>query len=78
MTATNFDEGDFDEGAADRWNDGAFDAYRGKPRATDDEDYLEGYAHGLNERKVRPVMPERPEGYYHAPIGTFDAAEQAA
>lgn len=56
----------------DDWNDGALDALRGKARASTVPMYLDGYAHGLRERKVRVVMPARPEGYYHAPIGTFD------
>lgn len=56
----------------DRWNDGALDGCRNRPQASTDPDYLEGYAHGQNDRRVRVVMPARPEGYYHAPIGTFD------
>jgi hypothetical protein len=63
---------EFDEAAADRWNDAAIAAMRGLPRPGDDEDSLAGYAHGLEQRKVRVIMPRRPEGYYHAPIGTFD------
>lgn len=55
----------------DRWNDGALDGSRNKARASDDPDYLEGYAHGQDGRRVRVVMPARPEGYYHAPLGTF-------
>jgi hypothetical protein len=56
----------------DAWNDGALDALRGKPRASSGAPYAEGYDHGLSERRVRVVMPARPEGYYHSPIGTFD------
>ena len=63
---------DFDDATADRWNDGALDGCRGNAAASDDADYLEGYAHGLESRKVRVTIPSRPEGYYHAPIGTFD------
>lgn len=55
--------------AVDRWNDGAFDAFRGRLRKSDDADYLEGYRDGLELRKVHVVMPERAEGYYHSPIG---------
>lgn len=33
-------------------------------------------AYGWDERarscKVRVIMPPRPEGYYHAPLGTFE------
>lgn len=61
-----------DDAAIDRWHDGALDCYRGRPKASDDKDYLEGYAHAESEKDVRPNIPERPEGYYHAPLGTFD------
>lgn len=63
---------DYDDAHIDRWNNGALDAIRGKARSNDDADYLSGYEHGLREAKVRVVMPRRPEGYYHAPIGSFD------
>lgn len=63
QTLSQFD--DFDDAAADRWNDAALAALRGKPCPGTDSDSLEGYAHGLEERKVRVVMPRRPEGYYH-------------
>lgn len=55
----------------DLWNDGALDALRRKPRASDDATYLAGYEHGLDEARVHAVI-ERPEGYFHFPIGTFD------
>lgn len=56
----------------DRWNDGALDGCRGiAPRLTD-ADYLAGHADGIENRKVKVVMFPRPEGYYHAPVGTFD------
>lgn len=56
----------------DLWNNAALAALRGQPCPAFDEHSLDGYKHGLNERKVRVVMPRRSEGYYHAPIGTFD------
>lgn len=62
----------YDDAAIDRWNDGALDAIRGKARQMQDADYLDGYEHGLREARVVVVMPERPEGYYHAPLGAFD------
>ena len=62
----------FDDAAVDRWHDGVLDALRGKVKASEDPDYLEGFAHGVNERRVRVVMPRRPEGYYHMPLGTFE------
>ena len=63
---------DFDDEAADRWNDAALAALRGQPCPGADADSLEGYAHGLEQTKARVVMPRRPEGYYHLPVGTFD------
>lgn len=65
-------EYEFDDAACDRWHDGALDALGHKPKASEDKDYLEGYAHGEEARKVQPALVERPEGYYHMPLGTFD------
>lgn len=56
----------------DRWHDGALDALRLKAAASNDKHYLDGYAHGEQERRARVVTPARPEGYYHMPLGTFD------
>jgi hypothetical protein len=56
---------DFDDAAADRWSDAALAALRGQACPANDPDSLNGYAHGMDQRKVRVVMPERPEGYYH-------------
>lgn len=67
--ADDFD--DADDAAIDRWHDGVLDALRGKPSISTDENYLEGYAHGIEEAKVVVVMPRRPEGYYHMPLDTF-------
>ena len=61
-----------DESHLDRWNDGALDGYRNKDKQSTDADYLAGYAEGQRDRKVLVVMPARPEGYYHSPVGTFD------
>jgi len=62
---TNYD---FDDIAADQWNDGALDGCRGRPKASAELAYLEGYAYGLEDRQVQVVMPPRPEGYYHTPL----------
>lgn len=51
----------------DRWHAGYF----AKVRPTD-PDELDGWLQAQEARRVRVVMPARPEGYYHAPIGTFD------
>jgi hypothetical protein len=71
---TDFDDDfDTDDVAIDFWHDGVLDALRGRPAASPrNPDYFAGYEHGLREARVAPVMPERPEGYYHAPIGTFE------
>lgn len=61
-----------DDAAIDRWHDGWLDAYRSQPKATDDPDYLKGYAEGADHRAYSVVSVERPEGYYHMPLGTFD------
>lgn len=60
------------DAAIDRWHDGAHDALCFKPKASADLDYLAGYKHGERERQVRVVEVERPEGYYHMPLGTFE------
>jgi hypothetical protein len=66
---------DTDDAAIDRWHDGALDAMHGKKATSGDKDYLEGYKHGQEEAKVQVAEPERPEGYYHAPLGTFESDE---
>lgn len=57
----------------DQYNNGWLAGYRGKP-CTDNPDFIVGWKEGQRERRhpVVAVMPARPEGYYHAPIGTFD------
>lgn len=49
----------------DNWNDGAIDGYRGATQASSHPEYLKGYRHGQDQRRVVVVMPHRPEGYYH-------------
>lgn len=56
----------------DRWNSAALAAFRGKQCPASDPHSVAGYRYGLDARRVTPVMPIRPEGYYHAPIGTFE------
>lgn len=56
---------DFDDAAADRWTDAALAAFRGQPCPAHDLDSINGYQHGLEQRRVRVVMPARPEGYWH-------------
>lgn len=52
----------------DRWHNGYFAKVR---PAAEFPDELEGWLHRQNEAPP-PRLPSRPEGYYHAPIGTFD------
>ena len=59
------------DAAIDRHNNAALAALRGQPCPGEDEDSVAGYAQGLNERKVLVVVPRKPEGYYHAAVGTF-------
>lgn len=61
-----------DDATIDAMLAGALDAVLGKPKASDAPEYLSGYAAGLTARHAIPVLPDRPEGYYHSPIGTFD------
>lgn len=55
----------------DRWHDGYFAHRDGKPQPSD-PDAAAGWQHREDSRQVRVAMCSRPEGYYHAPIGTFD------
>lgn len=72
---TIIEDADMDDAATDAKIDayqaGWFAGYRGEPRPAGVVEG-EGWADGQDARKVRPVMPRRPEGYYHAPPGTFD------
>lgn len=43
---------------------------RGGPKP-DDPDGAEGWTDGKDASQVRVVMPARPEGYYHMPLGSF-------
>jgi hypothetical protein len=54
----------------DLWNDAALAAMRGQPQPASDPHSAEGYAHGLEARKVCLHLLERPEGYYHLPLET--------
>lgn len=49
-----------------------YDAHkRGEPCPTE-KDAAEGWNTRAHACQVRVVMPHRPEGYYHSPIGTFE------
>jgi hypothetical protein len=72
-TLEQFYDEEFDDFAqdakVDRWHNGYFMAVRGLHRPTD-ADEAAGWDHRANEGPV--VEVSRPEGYYHAPIGTFE------
>ena len=73
MTLRNhYDDDAALDAAIDRYHAGWSAGWRGQPCPADDADTAYGYAEGLYQRQVRVVMPRRPEGYYHAPVGTFD------
>lgn len=60
--------------AIDAWNSGALAALRGSDAevpavwAAVADDYRAGYREGLEQRQVVALLPERPEGYYHAKL----------
>jgi hypothetical protein len=56
----------------DRWHDGYFAHKRGEPQPVE-PDAAAGWQHRADDLD-RPavLMPARPEGYYHAPVGAFD------
>lgn len=55
----------------DAYHAGWFTAKRGT-RRPHNVDAQQGWDDYHAAKKVRVVMPERPEGYYHAPLGAFD------
>lgn len=59
------------EARIDRWHEG-WDAYRRRLACPADPDMAEGWRDAQRAARVRPIMAERPEGYYHAPIGAFE------
>lgn len=60
-----------DDSAIDRFHAG-YDAHkRGEP-CPSEKDAADGWNVRAHACRVQVVMPTRPEGYYHAPIGTFD------
>lgn len=60
-----------DDDKIDLYHEG-YDANRtGKPCPTEPHSRA-GWLDRERNKRVRVVMPARPEGYYHAPIGTFD------
>lgn len=65
-----YDE-DLNDRVIDLYHDGYFARRRGEPRPSCPYSAC-GWDDAERETKVVVVMPRRPEGYYHAPIGTFD------
>lgn len=59
------------DAAIDAFHDG-YDLFRkGKPRP-ECSLMAQGWDDAQRASRVRVVMPSRPEGYYHMPVGTFD------
>lgn len=75
MTTATIEDADMDDAATDAkidaYHAGWFAGFRGEARPAGEVEG-EGWVDGRRDRKVRVIMPRRPEGYYHAPIGTFD------
>jgi hypothetical protein len=63
---------DFNNDAAvDAYHDG-YDLFR-KGNARPEEAHMaQGWDDAQRASRVRVVMPRRPEGYYHSPLGAFD------
>ncbi|RWR30464.1 hypothetical protein D2T29_12395 [Sinirhodobacter populi] len=64
---------DADDAAIDAWHEGYF-AGRANKLVTGDPHFASGWFKGRCETlyPVKVTMPDRPEGYYHAPLGAFD------
>jgi hypothetical protein len=65
--------GDDNDAEIDAWHDGYFAGRRNAP-VSDDPNFAEGWFKGRCEilYPTSVVQVERPEGYYHAPLGTFE------
>jgi hypothetical protein len=70
--ASRSEDGECSDDAIDAWHDGWFAGNTGKP-VTECPHFAAGWFEGRCDRLYRkpPIMPERPEGYYHMPLGTF-------
>lgn len=60
-----------DEAAIDAYHDGYDAFWKGQPKP-DGSHQAAGWTDAQRASRVRVVMPRRPEGYYHAPVGSFD------
>jgi hypothetical protein len=69
--AAEFDAEIEAEAAADAYAAGFLGYGRGEPRPADPH-AAEGWDEARAMRDVRVVMPRRPEGYWHMPLGTFE------
>lgn len=65
--------GEGSDDAIDAWHDGWFAGSRNEAVA-DCPHFASGWFAGRNDKLYRraPIMPARPEGYYHMPLGAFD------
>ena len=60
-----------DDAAIERWHDG-YDARLRRLPCPTEPTASEGWHAADSALLIRPVEVERPEGYYHMPLGTFD------
>lgn len=60
-----------DEAAIDRWHAGWEARSRGLP-CPKEPTASEGWHAAESAHRVQPVAIERPEGYWHMPLGTFE------
>jgi hypothetical protein len=60
-----------EDAAIDRFHAGYDAHWAGQPCPTE-KDAAEGWKTRDREGRVQVVMPARPEGYYHMPLGTFE------
>lgn len=71
VQAYTYDDGTDDEAAIENYHQGYMQFRRGGPRPADVQ-MAEGWDDALRDTGVTYVAPRRPEGYYHAAIGTFE------
>lgn len=60
-----------EDAAIDRFHSGC-DAHKSGLPCPTEKDAAQGWMAREQACRTHVVMPRRPEGYYHAPIGTFE------
>lgn len=59
------------EAAIEQYHAG-YDMFRQGKSCPAEAKMVEGWRDAQRASRVRVIMPRRPEGYYHMPIGTYD------